>query len=249
MTVHGVLIGQWAALVGGVIGIPVLIRRLPEPPPVELPEAGSEHETELDRMLREEGPGETYLDMAARVRRGWWSWWPVALLAGLAGEVHPVRLAWLSIGLVPVYALLAVVDWRRRLLPRVVVRPLTLVLIAFALIDWTVQSDTQMLVRELSGGVLAWAIFGLLWFSRKAGMGLGDVRLALPLGILTAAVSWNAWLIGLYVGFVGFAVFGIGLMLLKRDRRILKRAYPFGPFMIAGAYAGMALSPHLHVIG
>jgi leader peptidase (prepilin peptidase)/N-methyltransferase len=135
------------------------------------------------------------------------------------------------------------------LLPRIVVLPLTAVVAALAVIDWIVRRDTDALVREVAGGLIAWFVFGLLWFVRRAGMGLGDVRLALPLGMLMAAASWNGWLVGLYAGFVLFAVFAIGLMLVKRDRTVLRKAYPFGPFMIAGAYAGMALGPHLPVIG
>lgn len=249
MSGHWLLVGQWVALVGGLLVIPLVVARLPEPPPVVLPDEGSAEESELDRMLRAEGPSETYAEMAGHLRRGWWPIWPLIVLAGLAGPIEPHRIAWAAVCLVPVSALLVVVDWRRRLLPRIVVRPLTAVVVLLALIDWAARRDTDALVREACGGALAWLIFGLLWFVRRAGMGLGDVRLALPLGVLTAAVSWNAWLIGLYAGFVGFALFSLGLLLVKRDRGILKRAYPFGPFIIAGAYVGMAAAPHLHLIG
>lgn len=249
MNVHWFLIAQWIVLIGGLIVTPPVVRRLPEPPVVVLPEEGSAEESELDRMLRAEGPTETYREMADHLRHGWWPIWPLIFLSGAAGLVETGRLAWVCLALTPVLALLVVVDWRRKLLPRIVVRPLTAVVVVLALIDWAARHDTHALVRELCGGALAWLIFGLLWFVRRAGMGLGDVRLALPLGMLTAALSWNAWLIGLYAGFVGFAVFGVGLLLVRRDRAILKRAYPFGPFMIAGAYAGLALAPHLHLIG
>lgn len=249
MSVNWFLIAQWIVLIGGVALTPPVVRRLPEPPAVVLPEAGSAEESELDRMLRAEGPTETYVEMAVHLRRGWWPIWPLILLSGVAGLVEPTRLAWVCLALTPALALLVVVDWRRRLLPRIVVRPLTVVVIVLALIDWIARRDTHAVIRELCGGALAWLIFGLLWFVRRAGMGLGDVRLALPLGILTAALSWNAWLIALYAGFVGFALFGVGLLLIRRDRGVLKRAYPFGPFMIAGAYAGMSLGPHLHLIG
>lgn len=249
MTWPALELAQLATLVVGVAAIPPLVQRLPEPPPVELPPEGSAEETALHRMLRDEGPSETYVDLAVRLRRGWWAVWPLLLLTTLSWHITPERVGWVAMASAPALSLLTVVDWRRRLLPRIVVRPLTAVVAALALIDWIARRDTSTLVREAAGGLVAWLIFGLLWFIRRAGMGLGDVRLALPLGVLAAAVSWNAWLIGLYAGFVGFAAFGVGLMLVRRDRRVLKRAYPFGPFMIAGAYVGMALGPHLHLIG
>lgn len=231
------------------IVVPLLIARLPEPTAAALPEPGSAQETALDRQLRAEGPKVLYRDIAGE---RWLLLWIAGIAAVLGECAHlslPTRASWVAIALTPAFALLWIVDWRTRLLPRIVVRPLAVVLVALALIDWAVHRDTDALVREACGGLIAWLTFGLLWFIRRAGMGLGDVRLALPLGILTAAVSWNAWVIGLYAGFVGFAVFGVGLMLIKRDGRVLRRAYPFGPFMILGAYAGMALAPHLHLIG
>lgn len=249
MTWSDLALAQPVAIVVGLLCVPPVVRRLPEPQLPTLPLPGSAEESKLDRMLREEGPTDTYVEIAGRLRRGWWTFWPLLLLTAFAWHIAPARIGWVAMTLAPVFALLFVVDWRRRLLPRVVVRPLTVVVVVLAAIDWAVRRDTDALIRELCGGLVAWLIFGLLWLIRRAGMGLGDVRLALPLGMLMAAVNWNAWLVGLYAGFVGFAVFGVALMLIKRDRRILKRAYPFGPFMIAGAYAGMALSPHLHLMG
>lgn len=249
MTWSDLAFAQPVVVVFGLVTVPAVVRRLPEPPLPTLPMPGSPEESSLDRMLREEGPTDTYVEIAGRLRRGWGTLWPLLLLTAFAWHTVPARLGWVAMTLAPVFVLLVVVDWRRRLLPRVVVRPLTAVVVALVAIDWVVRRDTDALIRELCGGLVAWLIFGLLWFIRRAGMGLGDVRLALPLGILTAALGWNAWLIGLYAGFLGFAVFGVGLMLIKRDRGVLKRAYPFGPFMIVGAYAGLALGPHLHLIG
>jgi leader peptidase (prepilin peptidase)/N-methyltransferase len=230
------------------VAVPLAIGRLPEPPAVELPEPGSEAETEMDRALRREGPKVAYRDLARE--------WPVraaapiltALLACCAFAIQPSRVAVAAALLAPAFALLVIVDWRTRLLPRAVVRPLAAIVALLAVIEWVARRDASALTRELVGGLLAWLIFGLLWFVRKAGMGLGDVRLAFPLGMLVASVSWNAWLLGLYASFVAFVVFALGLMVISRDRGVLKRAYPFGPFMIAGAYAGLALGTHVHLI-
>jgi leader peptidase (prepilin peptidase)/N-methyltransferase len=240
---------MWVVVTPLTLAVPLLIARLPEPQSVVLPEEGSAEETALHRQLRVEGPKELYATIARRPRIVLWCALIGVFLGALADRALPAAPAVAAAWLIPVFVALWIVDWRTRLLPRIIVRPLTVVVLALALLDWAVHRDTHTLVRELCGGALAWFIFGLLWFIRRAGMGLGDVRLALPLGVLTAAISWNAWLIALYAGFVGFAVFGIGLVVIRRDRGILKRAYPFGPFMIAGAYAGMAIAPHLSLIG
>ena len=41
MSGHWLLVGQWVALVGGLLVIPLVVARLPEPPPVVLPDVGS----------------------------------------------------------------------------------------------------------------------------------------------------------------------------------------------------------------
>jgi leader peptidase (prepilin peptidase)/N-methyltransferase len=96
--------------------------------------------------------------------------------------------------------------------------------------------------------VVARSLFWALWFVRRAGMGFGDVRLAALLGLALGRLGWNQWLLGLYAGLVLFGVFGVTLMLVRRDRSTLKRAYPFGPFMIGGALLGVLLGGSVHLV-
>ena len=238
------------AAIGLMLGlaVPDLIRRLPEPATVVLPDDPA-NDTDLERQLRQEGAKVPYaaLGSGPEVRV------IAAVLGGLFGAAAGVYgTGWFAavvlLAAMPM-TLLFIVDTRTRLLPVVVVWPTALVIALAALMDWFITRDSDTLVREGACTATAYAIFALLHLFRGAGMGRGDVRLAAPLGLLTAAVSWNAWLVGLYAAFLGFAVFGVGLMLIKRDRRVLRRAYPFGPFMIAGAYAGMALAPHVRLLG
>lgn len=241
--------------------IPAAIARLPEPSPSPRlvrtdgvdgaagAEDRPEDETPLERVLREEGPKEPYVEVA-RIRHLAPACVGVSLLLALAvvarlGD-HPV--SWVIALLTPTLVLLSVVDWRTRLLPRAIVLPVTGVLIALALVEWAATHHTHVLVRTLVAMVVARSFFWVLWAIRRAGMGFGDVRLAALVGLVLGRVSWNAWLIGLYGGLLIFAGYGIALTVVRRDVRTLKRHLPYGPFMVAGLYVGVLLSGSLTIV-
>jgi leader peptidase (prepilin peptidase)/N-methyltransferase len=231
------------------LGVPAGIRALPEPADEALPEP-AEDDTAVQRMLRAEGAKPLYRDVAALPRLGLWA----TVLGVLVDVAIGLRLGnhlhtWVIGLLVPVLLLLAAVDWRTRLLPRVVVLPTTGVLLALLLLEWLVTSNSEVLVRAVIGMLAARSLFWMLWFVRRAGMGFGDVRLAALLGLVLARLGWMHWIVGLYAGLVLFAVFGIGLAVVRRDRSTLKKAYPFGPFMIGGALVGVLLGGSVHVGG
>jgi leader peptidase (prepilin peptidase)/N-methyltransferase len=232
---------SWLVGLAGLLAlaVPAGIRALPEPSPEVLPDSPAD-DTPLERLLRQEGPKESYAAVAALPHLAWWA-------AGIAVVVdvalgwrlgnHPVT--WVIALLVPILVLLAVVDWRTRLLPRVVVLPATGLLLVLAVVEWALNADDDVLIRAVAAMLVARTFFWVLWFIRRAGMGFGDVRLAALLGLVLGRLGWNNWLAGLYGGLVLFAIFGLTLAVVRRDRAALKRAYPFGPFMIAGAVLGI----------
>ncbi|OKJ43977.1 peptidase, partial [Streptomyces sp. CB01580] len=71
------------------------------------------------------------------------------------------------------------------------------------------------------------------------GMGFGDVKLALSLGVALGWYGWTVLFVGGFAGFLLGALYGFGLMVLKRAGR--KTGIPFGPFMITGALLGILL--------
>jgi leader peptidase (prepilin peptidase)/N-methyltransferase len=120
-----------------------------------------------------------------------------------------------------------------------VVIPATLAAIAYGVADWALTGDYDALVRGLVGLVVARLVFWLLWFIRSAGMGFGDVRLSALLGFVLAYLGWPEWAVGLYSGFLLFGLPGLLLAVVRRDRAMLKKAYPFGPFLLLGALLGI----------
>lgn len=76
------------------------------------------------------------------------------------------------------------------------------------------------------------ALFGgIIFFTRGRGMGLGDLKLALPIAIL---LSWPDAVLSFAFAFIIGSVFGLTLILKKK--KTFKEAVPFGPFIVLGVY-------------
>jgi leader peptidase (prepilin peptidase) / N-methyltransferase len=224
-----------AALVSAVCGavggwfVPALIRRVPEPTPDPEPKPDAR-------------PKELYADIAALPGLAWKSALVSAACAGLVGAA--VGLAWALVILVPLVPLsvaLAVVDWRTRLLPTRLVLPATGVAILLGLVGWAVTRDPDDLIRAAIALVVVRSVFWVLWWFHSAGMGFGDVRLAALLGFALGQLGWGEVVVGVYSGFLVFALPGLLLAIARRDRGLLKSAFPFGPFMLVGAMIGVVV--------
>lgn len=231
-TVPAALLAAVVAGLGGLL-VPMLIARVPEPEPEPAPE--SEPDAPADEPAKM-----LYADIAARPGLGWRSAVVAAVCGALLGAATGLDwpLVWL-VPLTPVAVALSVIDWHTRLLPRRIVVPATLAAIVLVVVVGLATGEREALVRALLGMVVARSFFWVLWFLRSAGMGFGDVRLAAPVGLVLGWVGWGALAIGLWVGFIVFAVPAAGLALVRRDRAVLKQSFPFGPFMVVGALVGL----------
>lgn len=159
-----------------------------------------------------------------------------ALLATATGP-RPELVVWLLYA--PFGLLLASVDVRVHRLPDGLTLPLAAatpsLLGAAALLPYDAGSWSHALLGALALG----GAYLVLFLINPAGMGFGDVKLALSLG---AALGWYGWGIlfaGAFAGFLLGSLYGLGLVLARRGGR--KAAIPFGPFMLGGALLGVLL--------
>ena len=232
------LVGLVGCGVGGAL-TPYLIRVLPEPPPDPEPEEGVEL-TASQKARLGEPPKELYADLGRRPRLGL----VMGVVSAVAGAGIGAVLGWewllcLLLPLVPVGTMLGYIDLRTRLLPSVVVLPATLAALAYGGLRWAWTGDSDELVRGVVCLLLVRTVFWLLWFIRQAGMGFGDVRLSALLGCTLGYVGVVPLFVGIYSAFLLFAVPGLLIAIVKRDRSVLKRAHPFGPFLLLGAWLGI----------
>ncbi|MFD8408522.1 prepilin peptidase [Streptomyces anulatus] len=159
----------------------------------------------------------------------------VALAA--ATGARPELIGWLA--LTPVAVLLAAVDRRVHRLPD----PLTLPLAAAAVLllggAALLPGHAGSWTSGLLGGLALGGFYFLLFLINPNGMGFGDVKLALALGVALGWYGWTVLFVGGFAGFLFGALYGLALMLLRRAGR--RTGIPFGPFMIGGALTGLLL--------
>ncbi|MGI8445824.1 MAG: prepilin peptidase [Streptosporangiaceae bacterium] len=170
-------------------------------------------------LLAELAAGVVLAVVAARVSSAW----------------ELAALAWLALLAVP----LAFIDVAVRRLPD----PLTAAACAGTLALLAVAALTGHQPGHLGRaavGAAALACFYLaLSVIRPGGMGLGDSKLAASAGAALGWISWQALLTGTFAAFALAAVYGGVLLALHRATRTSH--LPFGPFILIGTLAAIAL--------
>jgi leader peptidase (prepilin peptidase)/N-methyltransferase len=130
------------------------------------------------------------------------------------------------------FALIALVDLKYRLVLNLVVYPAILFVL---LLQWATGGHTPTSI--LLGGGLAFGMFALAAWVKPGGLGGGDVKLALLIGLALGfpQVLW-ALIVGVGVGAV------VALWLLGRGRT--RQTYiPYAPFLCLGAMIALLYNP------
>lgn len=158
---------------------------------------------------------------------------------GLAAAVglRPELAVWLL--LAPPAVLLAGVDRAVNRLPDVLTLPMAGSAAALLGAATLLPHSAGSWPRALLGGVVLGGAYLVLFLISPRGMGLGDVKLALTLGV---ALGWYGWAVLFWGGFAGVllgSLYAMALVLARKAGRGTPLA--FGPFMILGAGAGLVL--------
>jgi leader peptidase (prepilin peptidase) / N-methyltransferase len=198
-------------------------------------------EAEFARPLDE--PKELYADVAALPGLRWKA--ALASGVGLAAigartHWHPILLVFVY--LVPVCVALSVIDWRTRLLPTWLIAPSYYVVGALCVLASLLTGDWAALRNAAIGWIGGFLFFFLMNLVFPAGMGYGDVRLSGVLGMALGWVGLGPLVLGLYTGFF---IGGVGGAVLSGLKVFHRKHYPFGPFMVVGAWLGVAFTPQL----
>lgn len=91
--------------------------------------------------------------------------------------------------------------------------------------------STNVWVSHVSGAFFALLVFGaIIIITRGRGMGMGDVKLVAPLGLL---FGWPDIILLVALSFIIGSIFGVYVMIFKHKN--LKSAVPFGPFLALAA--------------
>jgi leader peptidase (prepilin peptidase)/N-methyltransferase len=220
------LLGATVGALGGLVG-PQVLARLPDRPTASLDDE--------DVAPERSAVGPTYRELAV--------WPPVravlvpagAFVGGLLGWARagePVLPAFLALGVAGV--LLGYVDVRVHRLPDRLTGPsLGVGAVLLGLAAFAEPYGAGDLLRAGAGALALCAFYLVLHVLNPQGLGLGDVKLAAPLGLHLAWLGWGQLVLGAFLGFLLGGLVGVALILLRRAG--LRSMLPFGPSMLVGA--------------
>lgn len=96
-------------------------------------------------------------------------------------------------------------------------------------------------VNSLTFGFVNYLVFELLHRLTKKGLGKGDVRLSLLIGIYIGHFSphWQTWVYSNAISWILGGIVAMSLLLLRRKR--LGDRLAFAPFMFVGLYLSLVI--------
>lgn len=140
-----------------------------------------------------------------------------------------LTLAWLVF--IPIGVALAFIDLRHKRLPNVLTLRAAAAILLLLAIDAIPDGWPDLLLAVECGAVL-FTMYLLMNLLTGGAMGMGDVKLALSIGLLAGYLGWFHAVLATLVAFlIGGVVSGVLLVSGKAGR---KATIPFGPFMLLG---------------
>lgn len=127
---------------------------------------------------------------------------------------------------------IAVIDVEHFIVPNRIVFPMLAVSVPLLALASLLAGDWHPLLTGVVGAAVAANGLLLVNLVSPRGMGMGDVKLALLLGLFLGWIGLGHVALGLFLGFLFGAVGGIGLIAAGVKTR--KDPVPFAPFLAAG---------------
>lgn len=149
----------------------------------------------------------------------------------------PILIGWVVFA--PLSVALSVIDLKLFRLPNSLVLTAAVTALLSVLIDTLVTGAWKDFQTAIVTSLVVVIFFWTIRLISRGGMGLGDVKLAFPIGLLLGYLGWERAVLGLFIAFLLGAIVGIGLISFRGASR--KTALPFGPFMLVGAWLSLGL--------
>lgn len=157
------------------------------------------------------------------------------------GVVHFAGIGWrlpAYLWFCSVTAVLAFIDFRRRLIPNRILYPGAAVGLALLAGGAALESRLDGLLEASASGLGYFLALLAMNFLTRGAIGMGDVKFAFLLGSFAGYHSWEA---AAAAGAAAFLLAGAASALLLALRLRTRRDHiPFGPFMAVGAWASIA---------
>ena len=159
----------------------------------------------------------------------------LAAMIGVAG-VHRARplIALGLLGMVTALGVLADIDLRTQLLPNRIVAPLALAVVAGVALAGVAYGEFDRSGQAVATGAAFVVVTVLLHLI--GGMGMGDVKLSFPIGVIAGWFGGDAVMATVAVAAASGLVAAI-FVLLSRGRG----EFSYGPYLALGSVAGMLI--------
>ena len=151
------------------------------------------------------------------------------VVAGAAAYDRP----WIAVMIAVFLALMPAISWidiRHRIIPNRITYPAFVVFSGYVVVAWLFDGGTDPIRGAIGALAYAGGLFLVALVSR--GMGMGDVKLALVIGVVLGSLGLRYVGVAAAAAVVFGGVGGIVALAVGRDR---KSMIPFGPYMAAGA--------------
>jgi leader peptidase (prepilin peptidase) / N-methyltransferase len=143
-------------------------------------------------------------------------------------------------GFVAALLVITFIDIDYRIIPDIISLPGIPLGFAASFVLSAITYKTSLLGILVGGGILYLIAFGYHLITKKEGMGGGDIKL---LGMIGAFIGWQGVLFTIFVASLVGTI--SGLLVMMHQKKGLKLAIPFGPFLSIGAIAYVFMGPAL----
>ena len=180
----------------------------------------------------------------------WW-FWVGSLFFRLTQHPFSViqPMFWLVVGMCLVVIFFA--DIRYMIIPDEAVALLTFITLIYriTLTLAGVMQPIDFIWTTLGTVIVTCFFFSLWWLTKGKGMGFGDVKFAIPFGLL---LGWPNVFIGTFLAFVFGAIVGLALMAVHKKK--IGQVVPFGPFLVVSTLVTLVFGSHIwqwymHLLG
>jgi leader peptidase (prepilin peptidase)/N-methyltransferase len=126
---------------------------------------------------------------------------------------------------------LARIDLDHHLLPNPLVLALLVAGVALFVMSSFASAGWSPLLRAATGAAILFLVYLILALISPSGIGMGDVKLAAPVGLYLGYLGWSHLFYGGALGFVLGGIFSVVLISFRRAEKPAEVA--FGPSMLA----------------
>jgi leader peptidase (prepilin peptidase) / N-methyltransferase len=127
------------------------------------------------------------------------------------------------------------IDLNHRIIPNAINFPGAFLVFAVASL-----AEPDRMAEFAIAGVACFLFLGMAWVISRNGMGLGDVKMALMIGLGTGRFAFVA----LFTGFMASTALS-AYLLMRWGRKARKATFPFGPFLAFGTVIALLWGPQI----